>query len=234
MTHDAPPVEVLYEDNHLLGVVKPAGLLCQGDRTGDVTLFELAKAYIKSAYGKPGDVYLGLVHRLDRPVSGVMVFARTSKAASRLTNAFRERRVEKRYLAVVHGSPAQDSGRIEGLIERSHLRSRLASVPSPQARDAILTYRVLQRADGMTLLEVVPQTGRHHQIRVQLSGEGLVVAGDLKYGDRAPLADKSIALHACRLVIPHPTKSESVAMTCAPPAVVPWPTFQDATDRYCS
>lgn len=226
------PLQILYEDNHLLGVYKPAGVLCQGDRTGDVTLFDQARSYLKTRYDKPGNVFLGIVHRLDRPVSGVMLFARTSKAASRLTAAFRERRVEKRYLAVVEGVPEHDHGRIEGLVERAHLRSRLVTDPTPRARHAQLEYRVLARAQGTALLEVIPHTGRHHQIRLQLSGEGWVVAGDLKYGAPMPLADKSIALHACRLVVPHPTRDETVAITAPPPSVPPWPTFRDQIVHY--
>ena len=216
---------VLYEDNHVLGVEKPAGLLVQGDRTGDPTLLEAARAYLKEKYAKPGNVFLGLIHRIDRPVSGVVLFARTSKAASRLTREFAERKVQKTYYTVVIGEVSGDGGEVESFIKRTHLRSRIEPGPRRGAKAATLSYRVLGRKKGHSLLEVTPRTGRHHQIRVQLSSLGHPIGGDLKYGAREALPDKSIALHAAVLVVKHPTQETEVRLEAAPPQRHPWTLF---------
>ncbi|HET6349205.1 MAG TPA: RNA pseudouridine synthase, partial [Candidatus Krumholzibacteria bacterium] len=218
-------LQILYEDNHVLGVLKPAGMLSQGDRTGDVSALELARRYIKHAHAKPGNVFLGLVHRLDRPVSGVMVFARTSKAASRLAQSFHDRNAEKHYLCVVSGVVHADDGELTAMIERTHTRSRIAPAATDRSRAAALEFRTLARLErketprvsggrprrredsaSMSLLAVFPRTGRHHQIRLQLAAAGHPIRGDLKYGAVAPLPDKSIALHAARLRVPHPVR----------------------------
>lgn len=237
---------ILYEDNHVLGVVKPAGMLSQGDRTGDLSALELARRYIKEKHAKPGNVFLGLVHRLDRPVSGVMVFARTSKAASRLSQSFHDREAEKTYLCVVSGVMRDKSGELSAQIERTHTRSRISASETPRSKSAVLEYRVLGTFSGkegtgrgtdprarrdpgeMTLLEVRPRTGRHHQIRLQLSAAGHVVRGDLKYGAVTPLPDKSIALHAVRLRVPHPVRDEMIDLSAPPPATAPWAHFATA------
>jgi 23S rRNA pseudouridine1911/1915/1917 synthase len=216
---------ILYEDNHLLGVLKPGGVLVQGDSTGDVTLLEISKRYIKDKYDKPGKVFLGLVHRLDRPVSGVVLYARTSKAASRLTNEFRLRRVEKVYYAVVLGRVRNEEGELVAFIERVRKSSRITTAESEGAKEAVMTYRVLARNPAMTLLELRPKTGRHHQLRLQLSDMGHPIAGDLKYGAPEPLPDKTIALHAGRLTVKHPTKDEVVRLAAPPPRSFPWNTF---------
>jgi 23S rRNA pseudouridine1911/1915/1917 synthase len=240
-----PAIRILYEDNHLLGVCKPAGLLAQGDRTGDATALEQAKEYLRAAHDKSGNVFLGLVHRLDRPVSGVMVFARTSKAASRLARSFHDREVEKTYLCILLGSMESEEGELTGFIERSHNRSRLAAAATSRSREAVLSYRVLWRRaadapaprpgprrgrarggdDGLTMVEVTPRTGRHHQIRLQFSAAGHPIAGDMKYGAPAPLSDRSIALHAARLRFPHPVRDEIIELSAPPPAVSPWNLF---------
>jgi len=238
-------LEILYEDNHVLGVLKPAGMLSQGDRTGDVTVLDLARRYIKEKHHKPGNVFLGPVHRLDRPVSGVMIFARTSKAASRLSQSFHDREAEKRYLCVVSGVVEND-GELTALIERAHRRSRIATKKTAGARSAVLEYRVLEtrtsedplarglhpraRRDppSMSLLEVRPRTGRHHQIRLQLSSAGHPIRGDLKYGAVTPLPDKSIALHAVRLRVPHPVRDEIIDVSAPPPSGAPWLVFSAA------
>lgn len=239
-----PMIQVLYEDNHVIGVSKPAGLLAQGDRTGDPTALELTRRYIKEAYRRPGNVFLGLVHRLDRPVSGVMVFARTSKAASRLARSFHDRRAEKIYLAVVEGSVRPPGGELTGFIERAHTRSRLADGASSRAREASLSYRVLGHAPAppgdrrgrrvrvWTLLEIRPRTGRHHQIRLQLSAAGNPIVGDLKYGASAPLADKSVALHAVCLRVPHPVREDVIEVVAPPPAAPPWNAFAAVLGPY--
>lgn len=221
---------VLYEDNHLLGVVKPSGILVQGDRTGDVTLLDVAKRYLKEKYNKPGNVFLGLVHRLDRPVSGVVLFAWTSKAASRLATQFRRREVEKGYLAVVVGNVKRDRATLDAHVERVRMRSRMAPAGGERAKRAVLTYKVLSRRRGNTLLHVLPTTGRHHQIRLQLSHAQHPVVGDIKYRAPAPLPDHSIALHAERLVLQHPTRDERVVLTGPPPRVIPWTDFSGVID----
>jgi len=236
----------IYEDNHVLGVVKPAGMLAQGDRTGDVSALELAKRYIKESRAKPGNVFLGLVHRLDRPVSGVMVFARTSKAASRLAESFHDRIAEKRYLCVVSGQVPDDEGELTAHIERAHTRSRVTARVSARSKEAVLTYRVLGRRENaeertihprqrrddpsLTLLEVIPRTGRHHQIRLQLSVAGYPIRGDIKYGAVTPLPDKSIALHAMQLRVPHPVKDEIIDLSAPPASSPPWTLFSPEID----
>jgi len=225
-------LEILYEDNHLLGVLKPGGLLTQGDRTGDETALELARSYIKKQYKKPGNVFVGLVHRIDRPVSGVLLFARTSKAASRLAKEFQARRVVKTYLAVVVGRVDGPGGELVSMLERVRNRSRLVEQPSAKAKKAELVYHVLARRGGFTLLELNLGTGRHHQIRVQLASISHPVAGDMKYGSGEPLPDKTIALHAARLAVSHPTRDESVVLEAPPPPTGPWQTFRSTIDSY--
>lgn len=218
-------LRILYEDNHLIGVFKPGGILVQGDKTRDPTLMDTVKDYLKEKYAKPGNVYLGLVHRIDRPVSGVVLYARTSKAASRLTKEFAARRVEKTYLAVVIGTPPLDEGEIVSFIERVHLRSRIALEESERAKEAVLSYRVLERQAGRALLELRPRTGRHHQLRLQLADMGFPVVGDVKYGAPETLPDKTIALHAGVLEVAHPTRDERVRLAAPPPGVHPWTPF---------
>jgi 23S rRNA pseudouridine1911/1915/1917 synthase len=219
------PLCVLWEDNHLLAVAKPPGMLVQGDRTGDPTLLDAARSYLKEKYVKPGRVYLGLVHRLDRPVSGVVLFARTSKAAGRLARQFRERTVVKVYLAVVLGAPPAAAGELAAyLTERTDKRG----VVSASAREvrgtrpARLRYERLGREGSRTLLRVEPITGRRHQIRVQLARAGCPILGDVKYGARERLPDRSLALHALRLEIDHPVRHEPVVLTAPLPAHWPW------------
>ena len=215
-------LEILYEDNHLIGVLKPGGLLVQGDRTGDDTALAMVKRYIKNKYNKPGDVFIGLVHRIDRPVSGVVLFARTSKAASRLSKEFHDRKAEKTYLAVTAGYLKNDHGKLVAHIERAHNRSRVVARPTPVSKKASLTYRVLDRLGGLSLLEILPHTGRHHQIRVQLGEISFPIVGDIKYGAVEPLADKTIALHAARLRVRHPVRDELLTLEARPPGGGPW------------
>jgi len=225
-------LDILYEDNHLLAVLKPAGLLTQGDRTGDITALAMVKSYLKEKYRKPGNVFVGLVHRIDRPVSGVLFFARTSKAASRLAKEFHARRVEKAYLAVVIGRVDGPGGEVVSWIERDHKRSRTVARPSARAKQAAMVYRVLGRRGGFTLLELKPGTGRHHQLRVQLAGISHPIVGDMKYGADDPLPDKAIALHAARLSVKHPTRDETVTVEAPPPMTAPWQPFRSTIDSY--
>ncbi|MFW6284634.1 MAG: RluA family pseudouridine synthase [Desulfosalsimonas sp.] len=214
---------VFYEDNHLLVVYKPSGLLIQGDCTGDVCLLDLARQYIRIRYGKPGNVFLALVHRLDRPVAGVVVFARTSKAASRLSRQFRTGGVEKQYLAVVHGVVPGRGGDLVNDMERKGPTSRIVSAPTAKSREAQLSYRVLDRSENNSLLEIDLDTGRHHQIRAQLAHLGFPVLGDLRYGAATPLPQKQLALFARKLAVDHPTQKQRMTF-CAPlPLGWPWP-----------
>jgi 23S rRNA pseudouridine1911/1915/1917 synthase len=200
-----PTLQVLYEDNHCLAVFKPADLLTVGDQTGDVSLVDRARDYLREKYRKPGNVFVGIVHRLDRPVAGVVLFARTSKSASRLSEQFRSGRVEKSYQALVEGRVAQPAGElVDHLIkDRETNRVRRATKEDPQGRESILTYQRITISGDTTFLEVRPRTGRSHQIRVQLAGAGHPIVGDRKYGSKRPFS-KGIALRAVRLVFEHP------------------------------
>lgn len=221
-------LDVLLEDNHCLVVNKPAGLLVQGDVTGEPTLLDAARAYLKERYAKPGNVYLGLVHRLDRPTSGVVLLARTSKAASRLSEQFRGGRVEKTYWAIVEGKPTTDAGEWSDWLCKDERTNTVSVVESgsPGAQSATLGYRVLSRRPGQTLLEVRPLTGRSHQIRVQLASRGLPILGDAKYGSRTALragdGGRRVALHARALTFQHPTRGEAIRVEAPIPADWPW------------
>lgn len=206
---------VLYEDNHLIAVNKPAGVLVQGDRSGDIPLIDVVKEYIKIRYRKPARVFLGLVHRLDRPVSGVVVFARTSKAASRLCMQWRSRSVEKVYWALVHGALQPEQGTLTSLLKRGRKRVTIATKGQESVQQAILSYRTLERKKGLSLLEILLQTGRKHQIRVQLAAAGCPISGDSKYGGAA-LEGTEIRLTAHALTFIHPTRGEK--MTIESPA----------------
>lgn len=212
------PLEVLLEDNHCLAVCKPAGLLVQGDRTGDPTLVDLAAAYLRERYAKPGRVFVGVVHRLDRPVSGVVLLARTSKAASRLAAQFRSGRVGKRYLALVERAPVTPTGTLVHHLAKDAAsnRSRVVGAGEPGARLARLRYRVAAVHPGGTLVEVWPESGRSHQIRVQLAACGAVIVGDVRYGSRRPLGNM-LALHASRLEFEHPIRAQVVAVEASLP-----------------
>jgi 23S rRNA pseudouridine1911/1915/1917 synthase len=225
-------LEILYEDNHLIGILKPGGLLVQGDRTGDDTALAMVKRYVKNKYNKPGNVFIGLVHRIDRPVSGVVLFAKTSKAASRLSKEFHDRKTEKTYLAVTAGYLKNDNGELVAHLERAHNRSRAVDRPTVRSKEASLTRSVLDRRGGLSLLEILPHTGRHHQIRAQLGGFSFPIVGDIKYGAIEPLADKTIALHGARLRVRHPVGGELLTVEARPPVGGPWRRFQATIDSY--
>lgn len=212
-TKDMMPLDVLFEDNHCLAVNKPAGLLTMGDRTGAATLFDAAKLYLKEKYQKPGEVFLGVVHRLDRPVSGVVLFARTSKAAARLSEQFRERTVQKTYLAIVEGEVSAPAGTLRHWLKKDRATNHVTLVPigAAGAQECLLDYRRRKSIGRRTLLEISPQTGRSHQIRVQLSAQGWPIAGDRKYGAQTAWPG-GIALQAHRLTFEHPTKREPITV----------------------
>jgi 23S rRNA pseudouridine1911/1915/1917 synthase len=219
-------LRILYEDNHLLAVDKPAGLLVQGDASGDATLLDMAKVYLKEAYRKPGNVFLGLVHRLDRPVSGVILLARTSKAASRLAAQFRAGSARKQYLAVIAKRMAEPAGELVAYLAASgdgQGVTRAAWGPFPGSREARLRYQVVEAAGDRSLVTIALLTGRRHQIRAQFALAGCPIWGDRKYGSTHRLAGR-IALHAARLEITHPTSGQPVLIEAPLPTVGwPWP-----------
>jgi 23S rRNA pseudouridine1911/1915/1917 synthase len=221
---------VFYSDNHLLVIYKPAGLLVQGDQSGDVCMLDLAKQWIKQRHQKPGNVFLGLVHRLDRPVAGVMLFARTSKAAARLSQQIRSSSVRKVYLAVVEGQRPPSSAHLVHHIERLGRRSRIVHHQTPTSREARLSYRLLDSAGGRSLLEVEPETGRRHQIRLQLAHIGYPIVGDCRYGASEPLSARQISLFARQLTIAHPISQDPLTVSAPLPTGWPWPTFVGSAD----
>lgn len=219
---------VLYEDNHLLAVNKPAGMLVQGDRTGDTPLVDHAKAYLKEKYHKPGAVFLGVIHRIDRPVSGVVVLARTTKALERMTRLFRERKVHKKYLAVVDGKPDPPEGRLVHWLKKNEATNKTTffEKETAGASHSELSYK-LQRVAGKTsLLEITPLTGRSHQIRVQLAALGCPIKGDLKYGGSRGTSSSAIALHASALSFNHPTTGEMLTVKAPLPDSNEWKPFR--------
>lgn len=227
-TMDERDLSIVHEDNHLLVVNKPAGVLAQGDHTGDPTLLDAARAYLKRVYAKPGNVYLGLVHRLDRPVSGVMVLARTSKAAGRLSRQFREGTVGKRYLAVVEGACEPGPVRLVHHLAATgdHRGVTHAAVePFAGSKLAELRYHVVERNQDRSLLAVELITGRRHQIRAQLALAGHPVWGDVKYGARRRADLDGIGLHAVRLEFAHPVGGSP--LRCEAPVPDGWPWARD-------
>ena len=224
---DISQIQVLHEDNHLIAVNKPAGWLVQGDASGDTPLVEYVKEYIKIRYKKPGDVFLGVIHRLDRPVSGVVVFARTSKGLARMNKLFQERKVEKTYWAVTGERPNPIEGQLIHYILKDHERNVAKAYDkvgkrTQNAKKATLDYKLLREIGTLHLLEVKPHTGRPHQIRVQLSKIGCPIRGDLKYGFRKGNRDGSIHLHARSLDFIHPVKNEAVSIEADPPDEQIW------------
>jgi 23S rRNA pseudouridine1911/1915/1917 synthase len=227
-----PPLDILLEDGPLLAVNKPAGLLTQGVPAGVPTLEAQARDFLRTKYAKPGNVYLGVPHRLDRPTSGVLVFARNSKTAARLAEQFEQRRVRKEYLAVVAGTPAEPEGVLTDWLRKDPERSHVEAVPAgtPSAKEASLRYRVLDVKEGRTLLWVEPLTGRTHQLRVQLAARGWPVVGDVQYGSADPMPvpenanpGDAIALHARRLILFHPVRYDELSIAAPVPAA--WTAF---------
>ena len=228
-------LQVLLEDNHCLAVLKPSGMLTMGDRTEDVSVVDLAREYLRRKYDKPGKVFVGVVHRLDRPVSGVLLLARTSKGAARLSEQFRKHSVQKVYQCVVEGRPPQREGELVDWLAKDEAtnvsrvvgegrgargekgRRQKAEGVEVDAKESRLRYRLLNSAGGLSLLEIELLTGRSHQIRVQLASRGMPICGDAKYGSRTKL-EGWLALHAASLTFEHPTRAESITVVAPHPA----------------
>jgi 23S rRNA pseudouridine1911/1915/1917 synthase len=220
-------MEVLYEDNHIIAVNKTCNEIVQGDKTGDMPLSEMVKAYIKDKYHKPGEVFLGVTHRLDRPTSGVVLFARTSKALTRLNEMFKEKsqitnhesQIVKTYWAIVQGCPKQPEARLENWLTRNEQINKtfIAKPHAKEAKQAVLTYKTLAKGEHYTLLEINLETGRHHQIRCQLAAIGCPVKGDLKYGAKRSNLDGGICLHARKIEFIHPVSKQPICITAPLP-----------------
>ena len=216
---------VLYEDNHIIAVNKTCNEIVQGDKTGDTPLSETVKAYIKVKYNKPGEVFLGVTHRLDRPTSGVVLFARTSKALARLNEMFKSHeQIKKTYWAIVQGAPKQPEARLENWLVKneSQNKSYIVKPHTKDAKQAILNYKTLVRGENYTLLEVDLETGRHHQIRCQLAAIGCPIKGDLKYGAKRSNPDGGICLHARQIAFIHPVSKEPICITAPTPEDSLW------------
>jgi 23S rRNA pseudouridine1911/1915/1917 synthase len=222
--------EILYEDNHIIAVYKRSSDLAQGDKTGDAPIENEIKKYIAQKYRKPGEVFLGLVHRLDRPVSGIMLFARTSKALSRLNELFKTRQVKKIYLAIVKERPPEDEATITHFIKKNEAQNKSYVYDNEVkgSKVASLTYRLKGRSEKYYLLEVELHSGRHHQIRAQLAKIGCPIKGDLKYGFPRSNEDGGISLFARKLEFVHPVKKEIVTITAHFPEGDIWSVFVDS------
>lgn len=219
---------VLYEDNHIIIVNKSSSEIVQGDKTGDKPLSEIVKEWLKEKYNKPGNVFCGVTHRLDRPVSGIVVFAKTSKALSRLNEMFKTKEVKKTYWAIVKNMPQEEESEIRHFLIKNEKQNKSYAydVEKPNSKLAILNYRLIARSDNYNLLEVDLQTGRHHQIRCQLSKIGCPIKGDLKYGDNRSNADGSIGLHARTIAFIHPVSKEPIEVTAPVPDDKLWKHFE--------
>ncbi|MBQ5997123.1 MAG: RluA family pseudouridine synthase [Bacteroidales bacterium] len=226
-------MQLLYEDNHLIIVNKAVGEIVQYDPSGDMPLEEQVRAYIKEKYHKPGQVYLGVVHRIDRPVSGVVLFARTGKALTRLNRMMQDRQIEKIYWAVVKDLPPDAQGTLTHYILRDtrNNRSYCYDTPRGEAREAVMHYRLLASSDRYHLLEIRLETGRHHQIRCQLAHIGCPIKGDLKYGYPRSNPDGGISLHARCIALTHPVTGERLAVEADPPDDALWRFFTNAVKK---
>ena len=215
-------LDILFEDNHLIAINKRAGQLAQGDRTGDISLDQLVKEYIKEKYGKPGDVFLGVIHRLDRPVSGVILYARTSKALIRMNQLFKDHKIQKNYWCIVKDRPQPEEGRLSHYLVKNEDQNKSYAYDKPKqnTKPAILDYRLISSSDRYYLLEVMLHTGRHHQIRCQFARIGSPIRGDLKYGYPRNNEDASISLHARSLEFVHPVRNVPI-MILAPVPIDP-------------
>lgn len=223
-------MEVIYEDNHLIAVNKTCREIVQGDKTGDTPLSEILKAWLKEKYAKPGNVFVGVAHRLDRPVSGLVLFAKTSKALARLNEMFRTGDIKKTYWAIVKNSPPTEEGTLEHWLVRNEKQNKSYAYTEekPNSKKAILHYKLLARSDNYYLLEVDLKTGRHHQIRCQLAKMGCPIKGDLKYGSERSNKDGGISLHARKAQFIHPVSKEPVEIVASVPDDSLWKGITDS------
>jgi 23S rRNA pseudouridine1911/1915/1917 synthase len=224
---------ILYEDNHLLVVNKLPSEIVQGDKTGDEPLSESLKRYLKEKYQKPGNVFLGVIHRIDRPVSGVVVFAKTGKALSRMNELVKQRAMKKTYWAIVKNPPSQAEGKLVHYLVRNEKKNKSFAYRTIRAnsKEAVLEYRMLASSRDYHLLEVDLKTGRHHQIRAQLAAVGCPIKGDLKYGFPRSNPDASISLHARSVSFVHPVKKEALHIVAPPPKDALWDYFVEVTEK---
>ena len=220
-------IKIIFEDNHLLVVEKPVNILSQGDDTNDKDMVNLLKQYVKEKYNKQGNVYIGLVHRLDRPVGGIMVFAKTSKAASRLSDQVRTKTFKKTYRAVIHGDMNKKEDTLKDYLYKNKKTNMVSVVNKDhkEAKNAELSYKTLDRRDGFSLVEIDLKTGRPHQIRVQFASRKHPLFGDQRYGQNVYKVGQQIALWYYKLEIIHPTTKEKMEFTCEPPKEYPWNLF---------
>ena len=210
-------LEIIYEDNHLIAINKRPGDLVQGDKTGDNTLIDQVKNYIKKKYNKPRGVFLGLIHRLDRPTSGLILFAKTSKALRRINKQFKDRKTQKKYWAIIENKPPQEQGKLENYLLKNQKQNKSYVVEKKRGKQAILFYKLIKKLKNYYLVEINLQTGRHHQIRTQLSKIKCCIKGDVKYGARRSNKDMSINLHARSIQFIHPVKKEEITVTAKIP-----------------
>ncbi|MBR4267243.1 MAG: RNA pseudouridine synthase [Bacteroidales bacterium] len=222
-------MEILYEDNHLIIVSKTVNEIVQGDKTGDKTLIDTVKAYIKEKYNKPGEVFLGLTHRLDRPTSGIVIFAKTSKALSRMNEMFRNGDVHKTYWAITGKCPDSDEATLENFLQKNEKQNKsyVTKTESKEAKKAILKYKVIAKSDRYYLLEINLLTGRHHQIRCQLAHIGCPVKGDLKYGYPRSNSDGGLSLHARKVQFIHPVSKKEIKIVAPVPNDKLWKFFEE-------
>lgn len=226
--HTTPSnIQIIYEDNHLIAINKRSGDLVQGDKSGDPPLSEIIKEFIKKRDNKPGNVFCGVIHRIDRPVTGVVVFAKTSKALSRMNAQLKEKSFQKTYWAIVENEPHPSSGKLVDYLKKNESKNKSFTYKKeiPGCKKAELTYSLLVKSDRFFLLSVLPITGRHHQIRVQLSANGTIIKGDLKYGAKRSNKDGSISLHARELTFIHPTQKTEIKLIADVPKDELWKFF---------
>lgn len=223
-------LEVLFEDNHLIAVNKKSGDITQADKTKDEPLGEKVKSYLKEKYNKPGNVYCGIIHRLDRPTSGLVLMARTSKALPRMNEQFKTREVKKIYWAIVENAPSEKSGNLVNYLKKNEKQNKsyVTQETTEGAKRAELNYKLLKSSDRYHLIEIELKSGRHHQIRVQLSKIGCIIKGDLKYGAKRSNKDASISLHARKLDFTHPVSKEPISITAPVPKDPLWEFFEKA------
>ena len=215
-------LEILYEDNHLIAINKKSGDIVQGDKTGDLPISDYVKSYIKKKYKKPGNVFLGTIHRIDRPTSGVLVMAKTSKALKRMNEKFKNKEIKKTYWAIVYNEPPKKKGILNNLLIKNEKQNKSYISNKTDAKNAILNYKVIKKLKNLYHLEIQPKTGRHHQSRVQLANIGCVIKGDLKYGAKRSNKNKSIHLLSRKIEFIHPVSKENISITAPIPRDTIW------------